>query len=356
MKVCILGSGLTSLSLAKTLVNMGISVDVFYDKKIKKQNNSRTIGLTKSNIEFFDKNILKLKKILWDIKKIEIYSENLKNKNIINFENNDNRIFSTLRNNNLYNLLYKDLNKSKFFKLKKIIKYTKIIDQNYGLIINCDLNNLIAKKFFFKKISKNYNSSAYSGIIRHKKIENNIATQTFTNLGPIAFLPISKEKTSIVFSINKEGDINLEQLIRKYNKKYVIKEIGQFSKFELKSSNIRNYCYKNILAFGDLLHKLHPLAGQGFNMTVRDIKVLSEIIKNRIDHGLELDSSICFEFEKKTKSNNFIFSNGIDFIYEIFNLERKDKTKMLSNIIQYLGKNKFTNKAFTKFADNGLII
>ena len=148
MKVCILGSGLTSLSLAKTLVNMGISVDVFYDKKIKKQNNSRTIGLTKSNIEFFDKNILKLKKILWDIKKIEIYSENLKNKNIINFENNDNRIFSTLRNNDLYNLLYKDLNKSKFFKLKKIIKYTKIIDQNYGLIINCDLNNLITKKFF----------------------------------------------------------------------------------------------------------------------------------------------------------------------------------------------------------------
>jgi 2-octaprenyl-6-methoxyphenol hydroxylase len=69
MKVCILGGGLTSLSLAKTLVNMGISVDVFYDKKIKKQNNSRTIGLTKSNIEFFDKNILKLKKILWDIKK-----------------------------------------------------------------------------------------------------------------------------------------------------------------------------------------------------------------------------------------------------------------------------------------------
>ena len=215
------------------------------------------------------------------------------------------------------------------------------------------LRHLISTK---EDISKNYDSSAYSGIIRHKKIENNIATQTFTNLGPIAFLPISKEKTSIVFSINKKGDINLENLIRKYNKKYLIKEIGQFSKFELKSFNIRNYYYKNILAFGDLLHKLHPLAGQGFNMTVRDIKVLSEIVKNRIDHGLELDSSICFEFERKTKSNNFIFSNGIDFIYEFFNLERKDKTNTLSNIIQYLGKNKFTNKAFTKFADNGLII
>ena len=39
----------------------------------------------------------------------------------------------------------------------------------------------------------------------------------------------------------------------------------------------------NILAFGDLLHKIHPLAGQGFNMTIRDIKVLLEIIKKRND-------------------------------------------------------------------------
>ena len=104
------------------------------------------------------------------------------------------------------------------------------------------------------------------------------------------------------------------------------------------------------------MHKLHPLAVQGFNMTVRDIKVLLKIIKNRMDHGLELNSSVCLEFEKDVKHKNFIFSNGIDFIYEFFNLERKDKTKTLGNIVQYLGKNKFTNQVFTKFADYGLKI
>ena len=36
--------------------------------------------------------------------------------------------------------------------------------------------------------------------------------------------------------------------------------------------------FKNILSFGDLIHKVHPLAGQGFNMTIRDIKSLSNII------------------------------------------------------------------------------
>ena len=49
--------------------------------------------------------------------------------------------------------------------------------------------------------------------------------------------------------------------------------------FELKSSNLRSYYHKNILAFGDLLHRLHPLAGQGFNMTIRDINILCELIK-----------------------------------------------------------------------------
>ena len=38
-----------------------------------------------------------------------------------------------------------------------------------------------------------------------------------------------------------------------------------------------------MLAFGDLLHRVHPLAGQGFNMTIRDIVSLSKIIKNKID-------------------------------------------------------------------------
>ena len=69
--------------------------------------------------------------------------------------------------------------------------------------------------------------------------------------------------------------------------------------FELTSVNLRSYYHNNILAFGDLLHRIHPLAGQGFNMTIRDIKYLIEIIDHRIDLGLPLDYSINNEFENK---------------------------------------------------------
>jgi len=83
----------------------------------------------------------------------------------------------------------------------------------------------------------------------------------------------------------------------------------------LNSLNLRSYYHKNILAFGDLLHKIHPLAGQGFNMTIRDIEVLLEIIKKKVNLGLSLDSSVNVEFQNKIKHKNFIFSNGIDLIF-----------------------------------------
>ena len=51
---------------------------------------------------------------------------------------------------------------------------------------------------------------------------------------------------------------------------------------------LRNY-YHNFLAFGDLLHRIHPLAGQGFNMTIRDINLLNKIIDQKLRLGLQLD-------------------------------------------------------------------
>ena len=122
-----------------------------------------------------------------------------------------------------------------------------------------------------------------------------------------------------------------------------------------KSFILRSYYHKNILAFGDLLHRIHPLAGQGFNMTIRDIKYLVEIIKEREDLGLPIDSIISDKFEKKIRHKNYIFSNGIDLIYEFFNFERKINSKFLSKSVKALGKNPSMNKIFTKIADRGFL-
>ena len=358
MKICIIGNNLTSLALAKALVNHEIFIDIFYTRKNLNYNKTRTIGLSKSNIDYFNKHIIDIKKIIWPIKEIKIFSENSGNKEIIKFEDQNSNLFFIMQNQKIYSLLTSELNKSKFFKLKKYTTLNNLNKFKYDLIINCDYNHEITKKFFSKKFEKKYNSVAFTTIIDHKKLSsNNEATQTFTNDGPIAFLPISKEKTSIVYSARvkkNKSDLDIKNIINKFNPKYEIKKIHKISKFELKSLNLREYYKDNILAFGDLLHKLHPLAGQGFNMSIRDIKELLKIIDYKIKLGLSIDQNICIEFQNNTKSKNFVFSEGINFIYEYFNSENKIGNDVIDSTVRLIGRNKILNKYFKIIADVGL--
>ena len=104
MRVCILGSGLSSLTLAKSLVNQKINVDVLYSKKQFLVNKTRTIGISKSNVEFFNEKIINIEKIIYKLNKIEIYSDNLEKKKLINFGNNNDHLFSIVKNYNTKNL------------------------------------------------------------------------------------------------------------------------------------------------------------------------------------------------------------------------------------------------------------
>ena len=358
MRVCIIGRSLTSLTLAKALVDHNIYVEILSNKKKLTIDKSRTIGITRTNIEYFNKNIINIEKIIWKLKKIEIFSEKLNKEQLLQFENNNKELFSMVKGYDLYQILDVSLQKNKFFKTRNQ-KNLIVSPEKYDLIINPDFSSSIAKKYFSKKLIKKYKSTAYTGILCHDKISNNVAIQIFTKIGPLAFLPISDTKTSVVYSIKNSKNIkisNLSTLIKSYNFKYKIKKIQNTSKFKLFSTNLRSYYHKNILAFGDITHKIHPLAGQGFNMTIRDIKILLSIIKNKIELGLPLDSSVNQEFEDKSKAKNLIFSNGVDLIYEFFNIEGKLENDLLSRSVQLLGKNSSINKIFTKLADKGSIL
>jgi len=236
---------------------------------------------------------------------------------LIDFKKSHEHIFSIVKNYEFYQILEHHLSKNKYFKLKYFSDKNLSFIDNYDLVVNCDPSNAITKKYFSKKLVKNYNSNAYTTIISHEKIVNDTAVQIFTNNGPLAFLPISDFKTSIVYS---------------------------------------NYYYNNILAFGDMLHKIHPLAGQGFNMTIRDIKILVNIIINKFELGLPIDKSVNIEFQNNVKYKNLIFSNGVDLIYEFFNIEKNIKSKYLSQSVKLISNHPKINKIFKKIADEGILI
>ena len=364
MNICLIGKNISNLLLAKTLDNQGIYFDLFYsDKNNLSKMETRTIGITEDNINFISSNIKNLKNYSWNVDNIKIYTERDINYETLNFNPEKKFHFSIIKYSNLYKLLERNLKKSKNFKTYFVSK--KKINQimqnkKYDLIINSDFKNQISKKYFYRKYSKDYNSIAYTTIINHKECQNKSAYQIFTKFGPLAFLPISEKNTSLVFSIyDKNFDMNSDKvlkLIKFYNKKYNIKNFDKIEKFKLKFSTLRNYYYKNIVSLGDGLHQVHPLAGQGFNMVIRDIKIFSEIIESKLDLGLPLDSLALEEFENKVRHLNFSFSKGIDFVYEFFKIDNKFNNKISNLFLKSLkNSDKFKNFS-TKIANRGLFL
>ena len=110
---------------------------------------------------------------------------------------------------------------------------------------------------------------------------------------------------------------------------------------------LRDYFFKNVLSFGDLIHKVHPLAGQGFNMTIRDIKSLSNILDENIRLGIDDGTLIAKKFQQKNKHLNFMYGFGIDTINSFFKLDNKLNNNLSEPLFKILKGNKFLNKYAT---------
>ena len=204
MKVCIIGDGLVSLALANVLIQKELSVDILSNLKKIKYDKTRTIGLSESNVDYFNNEIINIKKILWKINSIKVFTEKSSNNEILKFENNNKEIFSIIQNYKLEKILIQNLRSNKLIKFIKTNTNQDFDYTKYKLIINCNPKHQLTRKFFSKKIEKIYNSHAYTTIINHKKTANKTAFQNFTNNGPIAFLPISSTQTSVVYSVRNK--------------------------------------------------------------------------------------------------------------------------------------------------------
>ncbi len=359
MKICIIGMNLTSLMLSKALVNSGCIVNIFNLNKKTTNYSTRTIGISDSNISFIKNNIINIdNKKFHNIKKIRIFSE--KKSEIIKFYNKGQNLFSIVEINNFFKILQNNLKKNKLFKLftldENIFKKS-YFNKKFDLIINCEKQNFISRKYFSNKFQKDYNSIAYTALLYHQKIKNIEARQYFTNSGPLAFLPLSSKITSVVFSAynsKKLDDKSFKKFVLSFNDILNIKKFSEFQKTKLNFSLARKYYFKNILLFGDGLHQIHPLAGQGFNMTIRDLKILVNIINERYENGLELDVSCLRSFEDLAKPKNLIFSESINFIHNIFRTKNNFGRENFYKLIKKIGENKKFNDFFIKTADEGI--
>tara|TARA_Y100000768_G_scaffold388358_1_gene383775 strand:+ start:1568 stop:2665 length:1098 start_codon:yes stop_codon:yes gene_type:complete len=360
MKACLIGYNLTNLLLAILLCKKGFEVDIIFEEKNRFKTSNRTIGISQNNTKFL-KTFLKIPtRYLWPIHEIIILNSKNNPSKKIKFKDSENENFFLIKQRLLLKLSENKCTKLKNikfkkFKSKKILKLEKKNDYNF--VINSQANNILIKKFFSNGIKKDYNSTAFTAILNHKKTDNQTAVQIFTKYGPLAFLPLSRDKTSIVYSVQKKYGLNLSQVkdeILKYSNKYNFKKIYNVEKFDLKYYFPRKFVHNNILCFGDALHKIHPLAGQGFNMTLRDLKLFCKIIDDKLSYGLEIDLSSLIEFKEKSKHLNYIFGIGINLIDEFFKLDNKFNAKLSNSIFSLLDKNEFFKRNSIFVANKGI--
>ena len=358
MKICLIGQNLTNLILANVFEEKKLKVDIYLNKKIQNIETNRTLAISSENfnyLKFFTKSSI----IPWKSKEIKIFTEDYKSDEIINFNKEKKEVFNLISYSKLSEFFLKKVRKSKNIKIihsdtSSPLIFKKI--KNYDLVINSESKNFISKKFFTNKIRKNYRSRAYTFLINHKRKNNNIAIQVFTKFGPLAFLPLSNTRTSIVFSYKgmTVDDEKILDIFKKYNSFYSITKISKIEKLSLSFEMLRNYTHENILAFGDLIHRIHPLAGQGFNMTIRDIKIISNIVNEKVSSGLPIDISVAEDFQDSTKHLNYLYGKAIDGIYEFFRFDATINNSISKPIFRILNKNSIFKKYSDILSDKGL--
>ena len=103
------------------------------------------------------------------------------------------------------------------------------------------------------------------------------------------------------------------------------------------------------------MHSVHPLVGQGFNMIIRDLIKLEKIIKTQINLGLDIgSSSLLSDVLENIKSNNFIFSSGINVVKQIFSTNNPILKNFRNYSLKKLDSNINAKNFFIKIADEGI--
>ena len=375
-KICIIGGSLTGLATAISLSRLDCNIDLIASNFENNIRSSRTLAISENSLNYLNKlNIFNsTKQELWPCSIMKLYTQSKDKKFLELFEINNNskskKILYMLKNSKFKNQMISKIKKIKSINIKSNNKINEVYssghlkcikyggkEYKYNLVIVCTGSNsfLVNKLFGNQFINNSYKEKSITTILKHNSLENNIARQIFLNNEILALLPVSNTKTSIVWSVKNDLYKKNDKIIKEKIKFYVKDFIGKISfteKIESKDLNFlicKNYYKDRILLFGDALHVVHPFAGQGFNMTIRDLESLEKILYKKLNLGLDIGTAdILEEFSSKTKPRNFIYSMGIDLIKNTFSFK-----KFRNNVLKILNKSNIAKNMFYDIANQG---
>ncbi len=374
-KICIIGGGLSGLITAQTLTRLNVQIDLVSNKSNTKKKDNRTTAISPSNYKFMLETLPIKPSIFFKIKKVGLYHEEKNNKiiNFLNFENAGKSVMLIFQNESLKKILLSNIKKNNKVSIlkgnvKKIDKSkTSISIKNkekfYDIIILCtgrenQINEKIFNNRYFKEDKKEI---AYTSIITHN-LKITESRQYFLKEGPLAILPINNQKFSLIWSMTKENKSltsnEIKQIIKHrleniFSKKNVF-NIRAISSFPIYFKFNKNSVKKNIIAIGESVYNVYPLAGQGFNLVLRDIYILYKKLKQNMSLGLEIKNSLILnEVLLNRKPENFLLGLGISVTQKFFRYN-KYMAPIKNTLLKDIGKLPLIKKIGLKIADKGI--
>ncbi|CAK8696983.1 unnamed protein product [Clavelina lepadiformis] len=231
------------------------------------------------------------------------------------------------------------------------------------LLVAADgVNSFIAQKALLSKMKWDYNQSAVVATLElHEEIENHVAWQRFLPTGPIALLPLTSQRSSLVWSTTHEHAMELlsmsdEEFVSAINNAFwqehhssaIVKYVqdyatrlfssnvynakqyppcissvsGKRASFPLGFSHAIKYVKPRLAVIGDAIHRVHPLAGQGANLGFRDVECLLRVIEKAVYGGEDIGSlNHLLEYESERQLGNFPMSVSIDLLKRLYSTD-----------------------------------
>ena len=186
-----------------------------------------------------------------------------------------------------------------------------------------------AQKLGIYSETTSYNQTAIIANVELGKSHNGIAYERFTDQGPMALLPLSDydgqhrsalvwaRPTEIAEQLMTSSDANFLQSLQKIFGYRLgrFKNIGERGSYPLALGIANEQLRRNVLLMGNSAHSLHPVAGQGFNLSLRDAAALASIVQRAREGSRPLGSlEVLEEYYQEQLSdqrNTLMFSDSL---------------------------------------------
>ncbi len=201
-----------------------------------------------------------------------------------------------------------------------------------------------------------YQQSAIVTTVAHERDHNGRAEEHFLPAGPFAILPLKGKRSSIVWTETTQEAERIvalpdtefhAELERRFGLHLGdIEVVGPRRAFPLGLYTARSFVGERLALIGDAAHVIHPIAGQGLNMGLRDVAALAEVIADAARLGLDPGSADVLERYQRwrrfdtmtmgmaTDGLNRLFSNHSDILRltRDVGLGLVDRLPMLKNL------------------------